>query len=267
MKTKQKMLKLMEYGLKPKTLSDLSESQINSLYLRLLETKEENKEVVTKTSTTKTFDPSNDADRKALEDTLGQKGVPTSVDPATKKVTVVSEEGEIDEKFESKKQQKYFYSKCGDGKTKEQKKWCKMAKEFSSKTDFKKLPEKKKETKEGSNYQNIVKNTAAQLYKNNLGKTLSPQFESKLEKQITKLLEDNMNPKMSKRDFIKLIFEMDSPGTKEKEPITKPKPVTEPMPDIDYDPFNDPDPNDDPEANQKGLSIFMKQVMNKGMLK
>jgi len=41
MKTKQKMLKLMEYGLKPKTLSDLSESQINSLYLRLMETKKE----------------------------------------------------------------------------------------------------------------------------------------------------------------------------------------------------------------------------------
>jgi hypothetical protein len=58
------------------------------------------------------------------------------------------EEKEIDEKFESKKQQKYFFSKCGDGKTKEQKKWCKMADEFAKKTNFAKLPEKKKETKE-----------------------------------------------------------------------------------------------------------------------
>ncbi len=264
MKTKQKMLKLMEYGLKPKTLSDLSESQINSLYLRLMETKKENKEETKTEVTNLTFDPGNNGDQQKL----AQKGI--HVDPTTKKITMTTSstgaitEKELDESFESKKKQKHFYSKCGDGKTKEQKKWCKMAKEFSDKTNFKKLPEKKKETKESSNYQNIVKNTAAQLYKNNLGKTLSPQFESKLEKQITKLLEDNMNPKMSKRDFIKLIFEMDYPGTKEKEPDTKP--VTEPTPDIDYDPFNDPDP-DAPEARGGGFSMFMKQVMNKGMLK
>ena len=54
------------------------------------------------------------------------------------------------EKFESKKQQKYFFTKCGDGKTKEQKKWCKMADEFAKKTNFAKLPEKKKESRRES---------------------------------------------------------------------------------------------------------------------
>jgi hypothetical protein len=51
----------------------------------------------------------------------------------------------IEEKFESKKQQRFFYAKAKD-KTlpkKKRKKWGKWAKEFSAKTNFKKLPEKK----------------------------------------------------------------------------------------------------------------------------
>lgn len=52
----------------------------------------------------------------------------------------------IEEAFASKKQQRYFYAKSQDKSSspKERKKWKKMAKEFSSKTDFDKLPEKAK---------------------------------------------------------------------------------------------------------------------------
>lgn len=52
----------------------------------------------------------------------------------------------IEEKFVSKKQQKYFYSKANDKSLskEEREKWGKKAKEFSSKTDFKKLPNKVK---------------------------------------------------------------------------------------------------------------------------
>lgn len=49
----------------------------------------------------------------------------------------------IEEKFASKKQQRYFYAKAND-KTlskKEREKWSKMAGEFSDKTNFKKLPD------------------------------------------------------------------------------------------------------------------------------
>lgn len=51
------------------------------------------------------------------------------------------------EKFESKKQQKYFFAKCNDDSLskKEKTKWCKMADEFAKDTDFKKLPEKANE--------------------------------------------------------------------------------------------------------------------------
>lgn len=50
----------------------------------------------------------------------------------------------IEEKFESKKQQRFFYAKANDKSIpkKERKKWDKWAKEFSDKTDFKKIPDK-----------------------------------------------------------------------------------------------------------------------------
>lgn len=49
----------------------------------------------------------------------------------------------IEEKFVSKAQQRFFYAKAGDkdlSKT-ERKKWGKMAKEFSDKTDYEKIPD------------------------------------------------------------------------------------------------------------------------------
>lgn len=52
--------------------------------------------------------------------------------------------GIIEEKFVSKKQQKYFYAKANDQtlSPKERRKWKKMADEFAEKTNFKKLPTK-----------------------------------------------------------------------------------------------------------------------------
>ena len=49
----------------------------------------------------------------------------------------------IEEKFASKKQQRYFYAKASDKSIpkKERKKWSKWAKEFSDDTDFKNLPD------------------------------------------------------------------------------------------------------------------------------
>lgn len=47
----------------------------------------------------------------------------------------------IEEKFASKKQQRYFYAQAGKG-GKKGKKWAKWAKEYSADTDFEKIPEK-----------------------------------------------------------------------------------------------------------------------------
>jgi hypothetical protein len=53
----------------------------------------------------------------------------------------------IEEKFASKAQQRFFYAKANEkgAPKKEKKKWGKWAKEFSDKTDFDKIPDKKEE--------------------------------------------------------------------------------------------------------------------------
>lgn len=56
----------------------------------------------------------------------------------------------INEAFKSKKQQRYFYAKANDKSLskKEREKWKKRAEEFSSETNFKKIPDEVKEKEE-----------------------------------------------------------------------------------------------------------------------
>ena len=156
------------------------------------------------------------------------------------------EEKEIDEKFESKKQQKYFFAKCGDGKTKEQKKWCKMADEFAEKTNFAKLPEKKKETKEG--YQDMIGGALNKIAQSKLSqvKPSVTMGESKIEKEIMRLVEKHITPKMSKKDFNNLLGEdtKTAPAKPKVSPGTKPK-----------HPFQ-------PDPNKKGAPKAKKRVMD-----
>ena len=54
-------------------------------------------------------------------------------------------ESRINEKFESKAQQNFFWAKCNTTRGVQKQKWCKLAKEFSDETtkkDYKKMPEK-----------------------------------------------------------------------------------------------------------------------------
>jgi len=206
MNTNQKKLKLVVEGIKTLTLNKMSDKQVDILYTKLVESKKETDEAVTQ-NVQKTTYSSGEAKGKSFAGT-------TTLNPDGS-VTVTKEgemkEGEVDEKFESKKQQKYFFSKCGDGKTKEQKKWCKMADEFAEKTNFAKLPEKKKETKENfdfGDYGKTVASVAAGLHSKNMSK-VSPNVEftgeSEIEKQIMRLVEKHITPKMSKKDFNNLL--------------------------------------------------------------
>jgi hypothetical protein len=227
-----KILQLINHGFSGSLLSDLNEGQINALHSRLSE------QVTTKIEQTKTTTvPQNiakttgadignvnvktDPNGNVIATEIGEDATLNVVNDPDASVDGMGmfEDKELQEKFESKKQQKYFFAKCGDGKTKEQKKWCKMAEEFAEKTNFKKLPEKKKETKETfdmGDYYKKVASTAAGLTKKNLNQ-ISPSVsmgESELERKIMKLVEKHITPKMSKKDFISLVSEQ---GTKEKE--------------------------------------------------
>jgi hypothetical protein len=281
MKTNQKQLKLIQYGLRPSTVTNLSESQVNSLFRRLTESKEdycdacdrvkskcvcgkkETNEVIqvsqSDSSTIqklknekKPFEVYEGDDLDSISDyNKGDTQDPVQTGPTGDGDPNSIQEKEIMEKFESKKQQKYFFAKCGDGKTKEQKKWCKMAEEFADKTNFKKLPEKKKEETKESGMSNFTKKVAS-AYAGGLASKLNsnlinPTFgESEIEKQIMRIVEKHISPKMTKKEFINLVKEqgtktaparpgvrpdVDTPSRPSK-PATpyKPKPGVKPAP-------------------------------------
>lgn len=308
MKTNQKQLKLIQYGLKPSTVTNLNESQVNVLYKKLLESKNENNEQVSQTTEpAKTaykigpeggdlpnnptgkgykFEKNPDGSMKATpnesemneeseNEIVGMgtaKGAPTQEPPQVAGSDGTDDEREgsdldenaqlheeiknILEKFESKKQQKYFYAKCGKGKTKEEKKWCRMADEFAEKTNFKKLPEKKKEETNESGLSNYVKKVAS-AYAGGIGDKLTktkitPTFaESELESRILRLVEKHITPKMSKKDFLNLVKEQ-GPSTAPTKPDVKPDVDTPTRPNKPLTPYQPkPGVKPAPKANKE----------------
>jgi len=295
MNNSNKILSLINHGFSGSLISELNENQINSLHKRLVEAKKENKEAVTtnvqqitysqgeakgksfvgKTtinpdlSVTVTKEDANPDDtpfEKDMEqDYTGQEGPHDASDEApdgmdddsdNNRSMVGQTESEIKEKFESKSQQKLFWAKCGDGKTKEQKKWCKMAKEFSdstSKKQFKTMPEKihpektvkvKKENKEG--YLNMVGKAMNKNMSNKIS-DIKPglKWESQLENKIGTLVEKHIYPKISKKDLLETIKrKMVNEAGKEVETPVKPGVDTpsKPKPGTPYQPKHQPAP-------------------------
>ena len=282
MKQDKKILSLIKSGLSSATLSELTEGQINSLYSRLLKEKSENNEQTQ--VVTNVYDASDKNQLAAVNQMLKNpdqlKGKNIQVQAETEiseddnqftqsskfssgedpQQDVPQDEGpsdnmnaddgmgmfeqNLEEKFESKKQQKYFFAKCGDGKTKEQKKWCKMAKEFADKTkNFKKLPEKKTETTEEFTYKDYFTKLAS-VNSSALGSKVNdsfrPTFESKLEENIINMIHKHTSPKMSKIDFLRTILEAEK--EKEVETPVKPDIEKEPKKDNPYQPKHKPAP-------------------------
>lgn len=245
MNTNQKKLKLVKEGIKAFTLNKMTDSQVDILFSKLQEqvtpVNEPAKTVYnvgdkggSLPAAPKGYSMKKNSDGTFMampneqDDTLDVVQDPDASDDGMG----MMEEKEIDEKFESKKQQKYFFAKCGDGKTKEQKKWCKMAEEFGKKTNFAKLPEKKKETKEG--YDDMINSAYTKVMKSKLGQmTPQPTFgESEIEKEILRIVERHITPKMSKQELLSL-FEGDTktaPAKPKVNPGTKPKHPFQPDP-------------------------------------
>jgi hypothetical protein len=284
MRTNQYINILLENGIHFNTISKMNRNQIKVLAERF-ETKEA-VQTVQQTGYKTTITPGSQANLNV------PSGADISVDP-NKGITMMSKdkpvgtgeipEGEVKEKFESKAQQGLFYAKCGDGKTKEQKKWCKMKDEFekfTSKKDYKKMPEKLHPEK-------TVK------YKK---KKTNENFEKFLEDRIVNMLDEYINPSMTKSDLLKTLnekkesmvlrrpkkmsmfsdeegIEMKKPigkitslgmmenSTKEKEAPTKPGIKNPPK---RKNPFKDPNPGvkENPKAEkEKQKSEFMSAIM------
>jgi hypothetical protein len=163
-----KIEKLIADGFSYNTLRGLSEAQVNLLYNRLVE----------------------NITQQDIENLRLYNNELVKTKELTDKIGIANEEmseSEISEKFESKKQQKYFWWKCNSSKSeKAKKKWCKWAEEFSKDTNFKKLPEKKRDVK-------------------------------KIEENLTKLIENRIPQSITKKNLMDLI----ESSTRTKEAPTK----------------------------------------------
>jgi hypothetical protein len=268
MKTEKKILSLVNHGFKTSTLLKLNENQINLLFNKLQEQTQPNVQKQTKTVTTYTV-PSNtetEISTAGKNVVVSNKGGVTKVTPMETEVKeeidfLMDVDEEMNEKFESKAQQGLFWARCNKCSDKNCK-WCKMAKEFSkstSKKQYEKMPEKKhpektvkykkKETKE--NYMDMMSKGITNNFRLKLDDvkpsvSFDNMSEEKLEKNIMKLVEKHILPKMSKKDLISFISEQ---GTKEKEKERTKEKEKEKSPSTPYKPKPGPKPN--PKASKK----------------
>ena len=250
MNINQKKLKLVVEGIKATTLSKMSDKQVNILFNKLMEQVTQPQKI-TKTVTQTVLPPGS-------ETTIGDVSVANKNGKTTVTPVTETDDIEVKEKFESKSQQRKFYAKCGDGKTKEQKKWCKMADEFAKKTNFAKLPEKK-ETKE--NYLDMVGKSFNNVMKDKVSKS-TPSIslgESEIEKEILRIVERHITPKMSKKELISL-FEGDT-----KTAPTKPKEKERVKPKHPFKP--DPNKKGTPKAKKSEMDEDTKTAPVKPKIK
>lgn len=244
MKTKKNIIFLKENGMSHNVIVKMTDNQVKILVEKFKKlNKKETKEATKQTVTNMVYDPNNVADQKELATkgvhvdpttkkismTLGSGGEVKEDETdnltdsnALEKDAMQSDTGqemfhgaadmaddgmgddsgedrsmmgmaesEINEKFESKAQQGLFWARCNKCSSKNCK-WCKMAKEFSDSTtkkDYKKMPGKKHPEKTVK-YKKEKTNEDVQKF---------------LEETISKVLENNIEPKMSKKDLIKTI--------------------------------------------------------------
>jgi hypothetical protein len=213
MKINNKILRLVKHGLKATNLTKLNESQINSLYTRLVEqvTPEQ----------TKNYN-------------IGPKGGPLLNNPTGKGYNIqknpdntataipMEESEEVNEKSVSKKQHGLMgaaYSvEKGDKEIKDIPKSYrgkvknvvdsmskKQVKDFA-KTKTKNLPDEVNETE--YNLADAMLKHATNYYTKSADKRvpiIGGIGESELEKEITRLVEKHLSPKMTKKDFINII--------------------------------------------------------------
>lgn len=178
MNTNRKKLKLVKEGIKASTLNKMSDKQVDMLYNRLLE------------QVTTVSEPAKTAYK------VGEKGGNLPPSPKgynVKKnpdgtVTAMPNEMEMKEEEDFNLIQDPDASADGMGMFEEEE-----------------VDEKKKETKES--YKDIVGSAYNKIMASKLGQ-MGPKAtfsESEIEKQILKLVEKHITPKMTKKDFLNLI--------------------------------------------------------------
>ena len=216
MKTKLNIDILLENGIHFSTLSTMTESQIRVLAEKAKKSKKkETKEAVTTGTKTVNTATVTDNDSVAIGPTIvtnanGTTTVTSSDTIETPKETTESEE--LEEKFQSKAQQKLFFVKCGDGKTKEQKMWCKLRDEFASDTTKKDYEDMPNYVSDDDNKKSKPKRrkTRKKSKSKKRSSTRKESYEKQLEDRIVEMIDNHINPEMTKGKLIDTINEKKS---------------------------------------------------------
>ena len=251
---------LLDSGLTPDFISSLNENTISALFERMNKKEVGEQTTVTKTEKITTYTPSDVQKLKQGSAGVNVKNGEVTPTPEGGLVVRQQAEGEMKERFESKAQQGLFWARCNKCKS-DDCKWCKMAKEFSkstSKKQYENMPKKlhpektvkykKRKTNEDFGMGNYTEKLGAAIA-SKMGqetKGITPVFkESIFEKNLEKLIQENLRPSMKKKELLQLI-EMEVKKNKNisedfyfgegemsenqpaiKEPPTKPKTPTE----------------------------------------
>jgi len=287
----KKIFDLIDKGLTAKTLSKLSESQIEVLHSRIIgESRKEAKEEIKKTVTNVTYDPANEADKQKL----AQMGVHVGAD---KKITMsqaggaITTETEMSEEddFDMDADQAYTgqqgshdeYQAADDGmdddtspenkdrkmvgvtesKKKEQNPWAICTAQLGKK--FKTTERHLWNTKQKNKYERCVKDVKQSLKE---GKNPVSLF---LESKIMNIVEKNIPARITKGDLMKFLQEdtKTAPAKPKTRPKTTPdeKPKTRPK-----HPGKNPNPGENPapkavspeKAKDEVLDLIMKLLEN-----
>jgi hypothetical protein len=240
MKTNIKALNLVEKGLSPKTVSKLTESQINVLYSKLLGEQVANPNIAQKIK-----------DLDILNQKVGEVG-------AKMKGIGLEEEDDFDldadQAYTGQQGSHDEYQASDDGMDDDtspenhNSKMIGMSEEKKDKPNAWAICHAQVGPKRTRKFERCVMSVKKQLKE---GKNPVSLF---LESQIQKIVEKHMPPKITKGDLMKYISEQETSPSPTTKPTTKPGTTPGTKPGKRQNPFKNPNPGENPAPKAKKVS-------------
>jgi hypothetical protein len=248
MKLNDKKLKLLSEGFSTSWILTLNKNQIDLMYTRLVESKNETKEQTAPQPkvTTKTV--------KQIEVPQGGQTNVNGMSVSNKagKTIVTTNEGELEEKAVSKKQQEFFgvVRSMQKGDIPKKGKAGKAAKDMSktdvkdfASTKHKGLPKKvKKEETNEAEYLDMIGKAFNKNLQNKISDVRPQGRIDSLEESLSRIIEKNLHPRITKEDLVKTLNRLVNESPQIAEPDVKP----DVKPGIDTPTKPEIHPQDDP---------------------
>ena len=240
MKTNIKALNLVEKGLSPKTVNNLTESQINVLYSKLLGEQVANPNIAQKIK-----------DLDILNQKVGEVGA------KMKGIGLEEEDGfdlDADQAYTGQQGSHDEYQASDDGMDDDtspenhNSKMIGMSEEKKDKPNAWAICHAQVGPKRTRKFERCVMSVKKQLKE---GKNPVSLF---LESQIQKIVEKHMPPKITKGDLVRYIYENETSPSPTTKPTTKPGTTPGTKPGKRQNPFKNPNPGENPAPKAKKVS-------------